>query len=152
MFDIAFIPGEPPFEGKDEDEEEEWTGLWGRTVMGDFSERFIAPIGFWQRDDYERQWIDGAERLLRGESPSAFVVEAGRIWWTAWREGADVFVHQRFLVLDEMAPAWTAMPADLPYALIGPRHTHSDEGTTISQWRVSVDDMRDFVARRRAGG
>jgi hypothetical protein len=146
MFDIAFISDEPPFE------DEEGTGLWGCTVLGDFSERFIAPLGWWEPADYERQWLDGAERLLRGESPSAFTVEAGWVWWTAWREGADVFVHQRTLVLDEMAPAWTAMPDDLPYALIGPRNTHSAEGTTVSQWRVSIDDVRDFVARRRAGG
>ena len=46
MFDIAFIPGEPPFEGRDDDEEEAWTGLWGCTVMGDLSERFIALLGF----------------------------------------------------------------------------------------------------------
>lgn len=146
MFDIAFMPGEPRFE------DEEGTGLWGCTVMGGFSERFIAPLGFWRREDYERQWIDGAERLLRGASPSAFVVEAGRVWWTAWREGTDVFVHQRHLVLDEMAPAWTATPDDLPYALIGPRQTRTAEGTGISEWRVSLDDLRDFVARRRAGG
>lgn len=146
MFDIAFIPGEPPFE------DEEGTGRWGCTVMGGFSERFVAPDGWWRPADYERQWIEGAERLLRGESPSAFVVEAGRIWWIAWREGADVFVHQRYLVEASMAPARTALPADLPYHLIGPRSTHTAEGTRISEWRVSLDDVRDFVARRRTGG
>lgn len=145
MFDIAFIPGEPPFE------DEEGAGRWGRTVMGGFSERFVAPIGWWQPADYERQWIEGADRLLRGESPSAFVVEAGWIWWLAWREGADVFVHQRYLVEDSMAPARTALPADLPYELIGPRITRTAEGTSVSEWRVSLDDVRDFVARRTGG-
>src|SRR4051794_38491273 len=102
MFDIAFIPGEPPFE------DEEGRGLWGCTVLGGFSERFIAPIGWWSRQDYERQWIEGAERLLRGEASSAFAVEAGRVWWTAWREGRDVIIQQRYLITDEMAPARTA--------------------------------------------
>ena len=78
------------------------------------------PDGWWERADYERQWTEGAEWLLRGESPSAFVVEAGRVWWTAWRDGTVVFVHQRYLVTDEMAPARTADAAPLPYKLIAP--------------------------------
>ena len=137
MFDIAFIPGEPPYV------DEEGPGLWGETVLGAFSERFIAPTDWWSREDYERQWIEGAERLLRGEPSSAFAVEAGRVWWTAWREGGEVIVQQRHLVTDEMAPARTAEAAEMPYALVGER------GRRVSEWRVSLDDVRDFLARRR---
>jgi hypothetical protein len=142
MFDIAFVDGEPPYE------DEEGTGLWGCTVLGDFSERFIAPTGWWSREDYERQWIEGAQRLLAGEPVSAFTVEAGRVWWTAWREGAEVIVHQRYLFADEMAPARTAAASELPYELVGPRRGASEEGFSVSEWRVSIDDLRDFVARR----
>lgn len=145
MFDIAFIPGEPVFE------DEEGRGLWACTVLGDFRERFIAPTGWWERADYERQWIEGAERLVRGESPSAFVVEAGRTWWTAWREGDGVIIQQRMLVTDEMAPAWTAAADRLPYALVGPRRTRSAEGGSLSEWRVAIADLRDFLARRKPG-
>jgi hypothetical protein len=136
MFDIAFIPGEPPFE------DEEWIGLWGCTVLGEFRERFIAPTGWRGRADYERQWIEGAERLLRGEPSTAFAIEAGRLWWTAWRESAGVVVQQRLLVTDAMAPARTAEASSLPYELVGAR------GDNVSEWRVRFDDLRAFVARR----
>ena len=145
MFDIAFIPGEPPYE------DEEGRGLWGCTVLGDFSERFIAPTERWTREGYERQWIEGAERLLHGERSSAFVVEAGRVWWTAWREGGAVIVQQRYLVTDEMAPAWTAAASEMPYELVGTRSSTSSEGMGLSEWRVSIDDLRDFVVRRGGG-
>jgi hypothetical protein len=148
VFDIAFIPGEPPYE----DEEEGWSGLWGRTVLGDFTERFVAPTARWSREDYERQWIDAAERLLRGEPSSAFTVEAGWIWWTAWREDGEVIVQQRYLVTDEMAPARTAEASRMPYELVGQRGGATEEGLSVSEWRVSLDDVRDFVARRRARG
>jgi hypothetical protein len=142
VFDIGFIPSEPPFD------DEEGRGLWGLTVLGGFSERFIAPIGWWSRQDYERQWIEGAERLLRGEASTAFTIEAGRLWWTAWGEGQDVIIQQRYLVTDEMEPAWTAEASEMPYELTGIRYTHTDEGTGVSEWRVNLDDLRDFVARR----
>jgi hypothetical protein len=85
MFDIAFVQNEQPYHGEDG-----WTGLWGRIILGDFAERFVAPIGSWQREDYERQWIEGARRLVEGAQESAFVAEAGRLWWVAWRQGQQI--------------------------------------------------------------
>ena len=146
MFDIAFILNEPPY--LDEDGRQ---GLWGRIVLGDFSERFVAPTRWWSRVEYERQWVDGANRLLAGARESAFVEQAGRTWWIAWRESESVFVQQRLLVADEMAPARLAVVSELPYELVGDRETHSEDGSPISQWLVGVDDVRAFVERRAKG-
>ena len=54
MFDIAFTSDAP------EQQPEGWVGLWGRTQLGDCAEDFLAPLGHWQRADYERQWIEAA--------------------------------------------------------------------------------------------
>jgi hypothetical protein len=143
VFDIAFLPGEPPY-----DSPNGWTGLWGETALGEFREGFCAPVGAWGRADYERQWVDGARRLIGGARESAFVVEAGRLWWTAWRDGEDVVVQQRLLVDEAMAPAWTARAGELPYELVGPRETHAEDGQPFSEWRVRLADMEAFVARR----
>jgi hypothetical protein len=143
MFDIAFIADEPLYVDDDG-----WSGLWARIVLGDFVERFVAPIGFWGRVDYERQWSEGASRLVDGADESAFVEEAGRTWWTAWREGSRILVQQRLLVAESMAPARAATAADMPYHLVGTREEVSEDGESLSQWSVSVADLRDFIERR----
>ena len=144
MFDIAFLENEPTHT-----DEDGWSGLWGRIVLGEFSERFISPVEWWRRGDYERQWIEGANRLLGGATNSAFVEQAGRVWWTAWREGELVVVQQRLLIADEsMSRAWSALADDLPYELVGRRQTHSDDGQPLSQWLLSVADLQAFVERR----
>jgi hypothetical protein len=143
VFDIWFNLDESAYV-----DEDGWPGLWGRIVLGEFAERFVAPIGSWSRSDYERQWIEGAKRLIDGAVESAFVEEAGRRWWTAWRVGVEVLIQQRLLVHQSMKPAWTATPEEIPYDLVGQRQTHSANGEPISEWTVTVADLEDFVARR----
>jgi hypothetical protein len=144
MFDIAFLENEPTYT-----DEDGWSGLWGRIVLGEFSERFISPVGWWGPGEYERQWIEGANRLLGGATESAFVEQAGRVWWTAWREGESVVVQQRLLITDaSMSRAWSARADDLPYELVGKRETHSDGGRPLSQWLLTLADLQAFVGRR----
>ena len=143
MFDIAFVPDEAPHINEDG-----WRGFWAAVVFGTFRERFVAPVGVWQRADYEKQWLSAAQRLVDGHSESAFVAEAGRLWWTAWVEGTDIFIQQRLLVDEAMAPAWVATVANMPYHLVGPRETHSDSGDILSQWAVTLEDLRFFIDRR----
>lgn len=146
MFDIGFINDEPPY--RDEDG---WSGFWARIVIGEFTERFVAPTEWWSRADYERQWIDGAQRLLGGARTSAFVEEPGRVWWTAWREGDEVYLQHRLLVDPSMAPAWSAGVGELPYDLVGPREPHSGEEHRASVWVVTNADLRAFVDRKLGG-
>lgn len=143
MFDLTLLPTEPLHVAQ-----EGWRGLWGLSVLGDFEERFIAPIGWWQPRDYERQWILGARRLLAGASSSAFTVEAGKLWWVAWRTGAGVVIQQRLLLGEQMEPAWTATADEMPYELVGECVTHTEQGDQISTWRVTIAEIHDFVARR----
>jgi hypothetical protein len=142
MFDIGFIQNEPPYL-----DEDGWPGLWGQIVLGEFTERFVAPIDWWTRDDYERQWFEGARRLIDGAQESAFVQEAGRLWWTAWREGDDVHIQQRLLVDESLSRARTAGVGELPYEVVGLRATHTDDGQLLSTWIVSIADLRAFVDR-----
>ena len=124
MFDIAFIRDEPPYE-----DEEGRTGPWGFTQPGaGLRKRFIAPNGEWTWEDYERQWIEGARRLLDGARESAFVLESGRLWWTARLEFDIVVVQQRLLIGDKTAPAWSANAAHVPYDLVGERSSRTEEG------------------------
>ena len=141
MFDIAFIDDTPEYR------EAGRHGLWGRVTCGAFQERFVAPVECWTRADYERQWLEAARRLLGGADRTGFFTEPYRFWWTVWREGERVFVHQEYLV-----PGRYAGPYDgrTPYEIIGERQTPSEDGGRISEWEVALRDIRDFVARRDA--
>jgi hypothetical protein len=143
VFDIFFEAGDPvPVD------EDGWLGLPGRSVFGTFTESFVAPLGWWSRGDYERQWLEGAGRLAAGMQQSAFVLEPGWLWWIAWLDGDRVFIQQRLLVAPEMAEARAARPNAVPYDNVGARNTRSSDGDPLSQWAVSVVDVRAFLDRR----
>jgi hypothetical protein len=139
MFDIAFICDEP------EVQEEGWFGLWGEIVLGAYRERFLAPLDVWSRRDYERQWIEAANRLMTGDGRTAFVTVARQFWWTMWREQEAVFVHEEMLTPERYARSHGDR---VPYELIEDRRTVNEEGEPIAEWRVSIADIRDFVERR----
>ena len=143
MFDIYFEAGDPVAY-----DDEGWLGMQGTTILGDFREDFIAPLGWWSRPEYEQQWLDGATRLLDGQSKSAFVIEPGRLWWTAWREDEKVRVQQQLLVPSESVEAWTRVPRSVPYELVPERRRLSPDGDPVSDWTVATADLREFIARR----
>lgn len=144
MFDLEFISDEP--EPQDEGADA-WLALRGRATLGDYKEEFLAPIGYWTRGDYERQWIAAARRLLTGADRTGFFTQALRFWWVIWREGGDVFVHEQILVED--ASFGPLDPAD-PYRQIGERYTVSEDGEQVSEWRLEIADIEGFVERRAA--
>ncbi len=139
MFDITFLSDTP------ERQPEGWEGLWGRTQLGADAEDFLAPLGPWQRADYERQWIEAARRLL-GPHQAAFFTAAFRFWWGMWREGEEVVAHEEFLIPERLAGLtdWQAAP----YQLIRNRRAFSKDGEPISEWRFAAVDIEGFVVRR----
>ncbi len=140
MFDIAFVSDEA------EQQPEGWPGLWGRTQLGSWEERFLAPLDVWQRHDYERQWIEAAQRLLDPAARAAFFTVAFRRWWVMWREGEKVIVHEQLFTPERLATItnWRAVP----YQLIEDRCSVSEDGTPISEWFLTVADIEGFLARR----
>jgi len=139
MFDIEFVDSEPELQ------DEGWLGLCGRITIGDYSERFIAPLGTWTRADYERQWIEAAGRLVTDHERTAFVTVLLQFWWTMWREGDDVLVHEEMLIPERYPGPWDG---SVPYRLIEDRVTESEEGERMSEWRLRFGDIGDFMERR----
>jgi len=155
MFDIAFTTDIPERQ-EDTDElgaDASYDALWCRTTLGDDWESFLAPLGHpWARADYERHWLEAARRLVDGAERTAFFTQAFWMWWAMWREGEDVYVHEQILPAERYA-ALGPGPLDLtraPYALLGPRETHTKEGQAISEWRSRMGDIPAFVARPAA--
>ena len=126
---------------------DDWVALWGRITLGDHVEGFAAPIDFWRREDYERQWLEAARRLLGGSDRTGFFTAVYWTWWTMWREGERVFVHEEIILEDRFAGPYDGTA---PYHIIRDRTTHSEDGDEISTWEVALDDVRAYVKRREA--
>ena len=140
MFDIEFTADAP------EPQEDGWVSLCGRITLGDYRERFLAPINFWQREDYERQWLEAARRILGESDRTGFFTTPYEFWWTMWRSGDRVYVHEEVITDERYAGPYDG---SAPYHIIADRVTHTEEGQPVSEWEITLDDVRGFVERRQ---
>jgi hypothetical protein len=133
MFDISFT-GELV-----RDEEEGETRHLGIMTLGQTTEGFDASLSFWSEGEYEKQWLEGAKRLLEPGSRSAFITDmtnpttASFIqWWPAWRVNDLIIFHCQTLFIgvkegSEAYHPWAArFSLENPYAAVANR----DEGHT----------------------
>ena len=140
MFDIRFISDEP------EIDDEGRVTLLGEVTLGDESERFLASLSIWTRENYEQQWRDAAQRLLDGHDRTAFFTSAFGMWWQMWHDGGDVRVQEQLLLSERFA--LLPQPLDLertPYELIEEYQRTTEDGEAISEWRLTFRDIERFV-------
>ena len=121
----------------------------GRITLGDFSEQFISPLVFWIADDYRRQWVEAAQRLIDGAERSCFVTAmyesplSGVIFlWPAYRLGEEVYFQQRLILPKHVNGIFDPLN---PYAQIGERETKSEEGEQISERQIHLSEIARFL-------
>jgi CdiI N-terminal domain len=141
MFSLKFIAGPLAENGE--------LSQRGRITLGDFSERFISPLVFWTPADYERQWIEGAQRIVDGAESSCFVTAmrespfSGVVFlWPAYRVGQNIYLQHRLILPEHVNASFD--PSD-PYAQIGRRETLSADGEQLSEWQIDLSDVARFV-------
>lgn len=146
MFDLYFAEGPAV-------NDEGWWHAVGTIVLGDDRDGFEISLEWWGRAAYEQQWLGAAKRLASGADRVMFLVSyngpdaAFHFGWPAWRAGDRVHV-QNMLVLTEQLPA--PFNPDEADRSVGVRETMSEDGERISEWDVSLADVRAFVDRRSA--
>jgi hypothetical protein len=140
MFEIKFI-SEPAIQ----DEELSATGI---ITIGDFSETFISPIGYWTLKDYERHWSAAAQRLLRGLKRSAFLTSMYEptqtnflTWYPVWQVGNGLCFQNQILFFPKRT---THFDPGNPFKHVGKRRITS-AGRPISEWKSSLDDIQQFI-------
>lgn len=123
--------------------------LHGVIELGSFKEEFLADVGFWSRRDYERQWRDGLNRTLKGKVRSCLVTSitdpkrANFItWWPIYRIAEVVYVQNQNLLMKNMRSPFNPLN---PYSHIPPRKSTTPSGESISEWSVTIDDIRTFL-------
>ena len=143
MFDIEFISDEP------EVDDEGRVTLLGEITLGDESERFLASLALWTREDFERQWREAAQRLLDGEERTAFFTSAFGFWRLMWQDEGEIRVQEQLLLPERFAHL--SQPLDLtrtPYELIADYGRTTEDGEVISEWRLTLPDIARFVRGR----
>ena len=146
MFDVHFAEGPTV-------NDEGWWHAVGTIVLGEYRDGFEISLEWWGRAAYEQQWLGAAKRLLSGAECVMFLVSYNgpdatfHLAWPVWRNGDSVHV-QNCLVLTEQLP--TPFNPDEAHRIVGMRETVSEEGEPISEWVISLADVRAFVDRRSA--
>jgi hypothetical protein len=127
----------------------------GEIVIGRFREQFAAPVAYWKPNEYERQWVEGIERILRQHESSCLVTamrdpkHADHISvWPLYRAGNVVYVQNHIVVFSELRQPFDG---NAPYASIRERETLSDDGAPISEWTTQVSVLRRFLHRLTRG-
>jgi hypothetical protein len=132
------------------DEEDPLVAI-GELKLGEHSEYFESVLEFWGLEDYERSWATGLRRLLGGASvsclatsmidpPTANFVEV----WPLYRDGDDVYVQDQLIFMDQLTHQFDAAA---PWESVRPRAVVNEDGQKIQEWRVNLDDVREFYER-----
>lgn len=120
---------------------------FGEITLGEDVERFKVSFVYWNKRDYEVQWIE-ALTVASQERRNAFLytsvqsTESGKLnfAWLCFPKTSGV-AFQEALVKAE----WMKLPTASQYALLGDYTAETDCGSPISEWLVSYDDINKWL-------
>lgn len=121
----------------------------GRIVVGEFTETFRVPLGFWNESDYRHSWRQAFEVIKANPRSTSCLMTSMTdpensnflVCWPMYREGENVYIQNAIIFLDEIVEAFD--PA-VPWGSVGPRHGIDEDGNKISEWITSMDSLREF--------
>jgi hypothetical protein len=121
----------------------------GLIVLGDWREEFLASLGDWTEAEYRQQWARSIQTLLEGNSKAVLIATFSRPtiashleWWALYREGENIFVQNQLLFYDQVEGEFDPKHA---VEFLRERRTSNEEGLAISEWAVSMNDLRAFA-------
>ncbi|WP_434743909.1 hypothetical protein [Micromonospora sp. SH-82] len=111
------------------------------------------PLEFWGIPDYLRSWCRAFVALGESSSSTSCLMTSMSnpetanylSCWPLYRDSETVYVQNSILFLDEVRGAFD--PSQ-PWSSISPRETVDDDGNVLSEWRTSMNSMREFFDAR----
>jgi hypothetical protein len=121
----------------------------GRIVIGDFTETFRIPLGFWDESDYRRSWRRAFEVLNANPHATSCLMTSMTdpgtsnflTCWPMYREGEDVYIQNALIFLDEIEEDFDLAT---PWDSVRPREAIDEDGNKISEWITSMGSLREF--------
>ena len=122
---------------------------WCMITIGDFSERFAAPTEIWGLEDYKEQWQRALISINQG-AKKAHLVAAMRdpansdfiSTYVLYREGDRVYVQNQIILCEGNEQAIASGNLE---KLVEERETETEDGTKISEWSTSLDQIKAFI-------
>jgi hypothetical protein len=122
----------------------------GEMRLGDFCESFQASLSYWAAPEYLLQWKEGLQRTCTGSTKSCLITSMYDpacanylFWWTLYLDGFFVHVHNQILFLENVDR--TTFESKI-YEYISDRETLDEDGNRISEWTISLDDVKKYLA------
>jgi hypothetical protein len=120
----------------------------GRINIGDFSESIYPALDLWNKEDYEKQWKEGLERLtIYSTSCLIATIHDPKVykyvnWWVLYREDNIVYVQNEILRNEWYDNLIGDNPFTLQtcYSFVRPRITKTEDGSKISEWSVPYEE------------
>lgn len=119
---------------------------WCQIDINKFSERFQAPLTVWDVERYKQQWEDAIARILAAEAKNYFVTGLRDPWssnlislFALYREGDEVFIQNQIILCEGNEEKIAKMNF---LDLVAERETHTEDGEEISEWKISIDELR----------
>jgi len=123
--------------------------LQGQIEIDGHTENFFAPTEYWSRNEYLSSWKKSLTQGLR-EGDHAVLVTSMRdpevsnfiFYWIIFIEGGQAYVQNRILFLEEISEPFD--PGKIN-SYVSRRAEFNEDGLEISQWKVDVSSIRDFL-------
>jgi hypothetical protein len=123
--------------------------FWGKIRIGDFEERFVMPLDWWNTDDYERQWQEGLQRIQVADKSCLVTYVVNPIngpfidWWILYREQNNIIIQNQLLFGKKFEKKIAGLPFTLEtcYRFIEPRDALYDKKHGIALWTLNVSDL-----------
>lgn len=121
----------------------------GEIKIGDFHEAFRASLSYWTEHEYLSQWKDALKKIINGDNKSCLITSmydpsnANYIFiWVLFLDKKVVHIQEHILFLDELNKPFCELN---PYESIRSRETVDEDGNSISEWDVQLDDIKVFL-------
>jgi hypothetical protein len=124
----------------------------GRIMIGDFTETFRVPLGFWDEAGYRRSWRCAFDVLSAGPYATACLMTAMTdpsrsnflACWPLYREGERVHVQITLIF-----PGETGKRLDpaAPWDHVRPRRETDEHGSKIPEWTTTMNSLREFFSQ-----
>jgi contact-dependent growth inhibition (CDI) system CdiI-like immunity protein len=124
---------------------------FGVIQIGSFQERFTASLMYWGADDYKRHWKHAIERVLYLSDVSCLITSMVDpatatfiFWWPMYRMNETVFIQNQILFFDQLQSPFDERT---PYPFVPKRTTINENGESISEWSVRINELEEFLTR-----
>lgn len=121
----------------------------GLIQLGEFRESFCATLEYWTIKDYEESWNKALLRLTNGAATSCLITSFidplnanFLILWPLYRFGDEVAVQNQLLFSDQLSHVFDPTA---PWESIHPYSAIDGDGRNISEWRIQMTDLREFL-------